>query len=316
MKKTIITLATAICCFAGAYAAPLADSLKPKSAIDTLKTKAAIDTLATADKYRKVVLFNDNTWTYIDLDRPAISDDDFADNWDIESIHICKDIPVSSLPAEVDLLLADSTHGWCAPITGRVSSGFKFRKTRNHNGTDIPLTVGDTIRAAFDGKVRVVRTVGNAGGYGNLMVIRHPNGLETYYAHLSGFIANENELVKAGEPIALGGNTGRSTGPHLHFEVRYMGKPFDSERIFDFTTGEIRQTEFTLKRHYFNIYSHYGMTDAESAATQERVYHTVRSGDTLGAIARKYNTTVARICKLNGISQNKILRLGQKLAVR
>ena len=316
MKKTIITLATAICCFAGAYAAPLADSLKPKSAIDTLKTKAAIDTLATADKYRKVVLFNDNTWTYIDLDRPAISDDDFADNWDIESIHICKDIPVSSLPEEVDLLLADSTHGWCAPITGRISSGFKFRKTRNHNGTDIVLNVGDTIRAAFDGKVRVVRTVGNAGGYGNLMVVRHPNGLETYYAHLSGFIANENELVKAGEPIALGGNTGRSTGPHLHFEVRYMGKPFDSERIFDFTTGEIRQTEFTLKRHYFNIYSHYGMTDAESAATQERVYHTVRSGDTLGAIARKYNTTVARICKLNGISQNKILRLGQKLAVR
>ena len=261
-------------------------------------------------------MYSNNTWEYIELDRPAISDDDFADNWDIESIHICKDIPVSSLPAEVDLLLADSTHGWCAPITGRVSSGFKFRKTRNHNGTDIPLTVGDTIRAAFDGKVRVVRTVGNAGGYGNLMVIRHPNGLETYYAHLSGFIVNENELVKAGEPIALGGNTGRSTGPHLHFEVRYMGKPFDSERIFDFTTGEIRQTEFTLKRHYFNIYSHYGMTDAESAATQERVYHTVRSGDTLGAIARKYNTTVARICKLNGISQNKILRLGQKLAVR
>ncbi|MBP5369384.1 MAG: peptidoglycan DD-metalloendopeptidase family protein [Bacteroidales bacterium] len=316
MKKIIITLAAAICCVAGASAAPLTDSLKPKSAIDTLKTKAAIDTLATADKYRKVVLYSNNTWEYIELDRPAISDDDFADNWDIESIHICKDIPVSSLPAEVDLLLADSTHGWCAPITGRVSSGFKFRKTRNHNGTDIPLTVGDTIRAAFDGKVRVVRTVGNAGGYGNLMVIRHPNGLETYYAHLSGFIVNENELVKAGEPIALGGNTGRSTGPHLHFEVRYMGKPFDSERIFDFTTGEIRQTEFTLKRHYFNIYSHYGMTDAESAATQERVYHTVRSGDTLGAIARKYNTTVARICKLNGISQNKILRLGQKLAVR
>ena len=286
MKKIIITLAAAICCVAGASAAPLTDSLKPKSAIDTLKTKAAIDTLATADKYRKVVLYSNNTWEYIELDRPVISDDDFADNWDIESIHICKDIPVSSLPAEVDLLLADSTHGWCAPITGRVSSGFKFRKTRNHNGTDIPLTVGDTIRAAFDGKVRVVRTVGNAGGYGNLMVIRHPNGLETYYAHLSGFIANENELVKAGEPIALGGNTGRSTGPHLHFEVRYMGKPFDSERIFDFTTGEIRQTEFTLKRHYFNIYSHYGMTDAESAATQERVYHTVRSGDTLGAIAR------------------------------
>ena len=294
-----------------AQASPL-----PPADSDTLRIKTAIDTLDTGDKYKKVVLFDDNTWQYYELDRPNISDEDFEDNWDIESIHICKDIPVSSLPEEVDLVLIDSTHGYSAPITGRVSSGFKFRKTRNHNGTDIVLNVGDTIRAAFDGKVRVVRTVGHAGGYGNLMVIRHANGLETYYAHLSGFIANENEIVKAGEPVALGGNTGRSTGPHLHFEVRYMGKPFVAERLFDFATGELRFSDFTLKRHYFNIYSHYGMTDAESAATQERVYHTVRSGDTLGAIARKYNTTVSRICQLNGISQNKILRLGQKLAVR
>ncbi|MBR4441574.1 MAG: peptidoglycan DD-metalloendopeptidase family protein [Bacteroidales bacterium] len=310
MKKILLTIfaaATAVV----AQALPL-----PPVYGDTIRIKTAIDTLDTGDKYKKVVLFDDNTWQYYELDRPNISDEDFEDNWDIESIHICKDIPVSSLPEEVDLVLTDSTHGYSAPITGRVSSGFKFRRTRNHNGTDIVLNVGDTIRAAFDGKVRVVRTVGHAGGYGNLMVIRHANGLETYYAHLSGFIADENEIVKAGEPVALGGNTGRSTGPHLHFEVRYMGKPFDAERLFDFATGELRCSDFTLKRHYFNIYSHYGMTDAESAATQERVYHTVRSGDTLGAIARKYNTTVSRICQLNGISQNKILRLGQKLAVR
>ena len=298
MKKILLTIfaaATAVV----AQALPL-----PPVYGDTIRIKTAIDTLDTGDKYKKVVLFDDNTWQYYELDRPNISDEDFEDNWDIESIHICKDIPVSSLPEEVDLVLTDSTHGYSAPITGRVSSGFKFRRTRNHNGTDIVLNVGDTIRAAFDGKVRVVRTVG------------HANGLETYYAHLSGFIADENEIVKAGEPVALGGNTGRSTGPHLHFEVRYMGKPFDAERLFDFATGELRCSDFTLKRHYFNIYSHYGMTDAESAATQERVYHTVRSGDTLGAIARKYNTTVSRICQLNGISQNKILRLGQKLAVR
>ena len=310
MKKILLTIfaaATAVV----AQALPL-----PPVYGDTIRIKTAIDTLDTGDKYKKVVLFDDNTWQYYELDRPNISDEDFEDNWDIESIHICKDIPVSSLPEEVDLVLTDSTHGYSAPITGRVSSGFKFRRTRNHNGTDIVLNVGDTIRAAFDGKVRVVRTVGHAGGYGNLMVIRHANGLETYYAHLSGFIADENEIVKAGEPVALGGNTGRSTGPHLHFEVRYMGKPVDAERLFDFATGELRCSDFTLKRHYFNIYSHYGMTDAESAATQERVYHTVRSGDTLGAIARKYNTTVSRICQLNGISQNKILRLGQKLAVR
>ena len=206
MKKILLTIfaaATAVV----AQALPL-----PPVYGDTIRIKTAIDTLDTGDKYKKVVLFDDNTWQYYELDRPNISDEDFEDNWDIESIHICKDIPVSSLPEEVDLVLTDSTHGYSAPITGRVSSGFKFRRTRNHNGTDIVLNVGDTIRAAFDGKVRVVRTVGHAGGYGNLMVIRHANGLETYYAHLSGFIADENEIVKAGEPVALGGNTGRSTG--------------------------------------------------------------------------------------------------------
>ncbi|MBQ1884222.1 MAG: DUF262 domain-containing protein, partial [Bacteroidales bacterium] len=111
-------------------AAPAADTLKHDTAIDSSGVKTAIDTLATADKYRKVILFSDNTWAYVDIDRPAISDEDFADNWDIESIHICKDIPVSSLPEEVDLLLADSTHGWCAPITGRVSSDV-IRSVRN-----------------------------------------------------------------------------------------------------------------------------------------------------------------------------------------
>ncbi|MCQ2973809.1 MAG: peptidoglycan DD-metalloendopeptidase family protein [Bacteroidales bacterium] len=283
---------------------------------DTLHLKTAIDTLTTNDKYVKVVLYNDNTWEYIEQGRPNISDEDFEEDWDSESIHINRDMPISALPEEVDLLLVDSTHGYCAPYIGRVSSGFKFRKTREHKGTDLPLTVGDSIHVAFDGKVRVVRPVGKAGGYGNLIVVRHANGLETYYAHLSEFLVEENELVKAGEVIALGGNTGRSTGPHLHFEVRYQGKPFDSERLFDFSTGELRTKEFTLKRHYFNIYSHYGMTDAESAATNERQYHTIKSGDTLGAIAKKYHTTVSRICQLNGISQNKILRLGQKIAVR
>ncbi|MBQ5575041.1 MAG: peptidoglycan DD-metalloendopeptidase family protein, partial [Bacteroidales bacterium] len=202
------------------------------------------------------------------------------------------------------------------PIKGPVTSGWKFRRHRDHKGTDIALTTGDTIRAAFDGKVRVIREVADAGGYGNLIVVRHANGLETYYAHLSKHLVEENELVKAGEVIGLGGSTGRSTGPHLHFEVRYMGKPFDAERIFDFPNGQLRDTLFTLKKHYFNIYSHYGQTDKESSQTTERVVHIIRSGDTLGAIARKYHTTVARLCSLNGISANKTLRIGQRIVVR
>ncbi|MBP5683134.1 MAG: peptidoglycan DD-metalloendopeptidase family protein [Bacteroidales bacterium] len=319
MKKRLLTM-VAVVLTLGAYGQKFdINSLMAKVGPDEPElppTVKAIDTVNTADKYKKIVLFEDYTWKYIELERPNISDEDFQDAWEQEQIHAYMDVTLASLPAEVDLLLTDSLHGWCCPIQGQVTSGWKFRRHRDHKGTDIALTTGDTIRAAFDGKVRVIREVADAGGYGNLIVVRHANGLETYYAHLSKHLVEENELVKAGEVIGLGGSTGRSTGPHLHFEVRYMGKPFDAERIFDFPNGQLRDTLFTLKKHYFNIYSHYGQTDKESSQTTERVVHIIRSGDTLGAIARKYHTTVARLCSLNGISANKILRLGQRIVVR
>lgn len=276
----------------------------------------AIDTLDTDDKYTKIVLYGDHTWQYMELDRPNISDEDFQEDWDSESIHAYKDVTLASMPAEVDLMLIDSTHGWACPRVGNVTSGYKFRRTRDHKGTDIKLNIGDTVVAAFDGKVRVVREVGKAGGYGNLIVLRHPNGLETYYAHLSKHLVKEGDLVMAGEIIGLGGNTGRSTGPHLHFEVRYMGKPFDPERIFDFPGGQLRDTLFSLKKHYFNINSHYGQTDKESAAASESLIHVIKQGDTLGALARRYRTTVSKLCQMNNIRPTTTLRLGKRLRVR
>ncbi len=318
MKKRLLTIAATVLAL-GAYGQKFdINALSPDNEPEPEFPAAAkaIDTLNTSDKYKKIVLFEDYTWKYIELERPNISEDDFQEAWEQEQIHAYTDVTLASLPAEIDLTLADSLHGWACPIKGNVTSGWKFRRHRDHKGTDIALTIGDTIRAAFDGKVRVIREVANAGGYGNLIVVRHANGLETYYAHLSKHLVEENELVKAGEAIGLGGNTGRSTGPHLHFECRYMGKPFDAERIFDFPNGQLRDTLFTLKKHYFNIYSHYGQTDKESSQTTERVVHIIRSGDTLGAIARKYHTTVSRICALNGISVKKTLRLGQRIVVR
>ncbi len=277
----------------------------------------AIDTVNTADKYVKIVLFSDHTWEYIDLGRPQIDDDALeADDWNTAKIHAYKGLNIASLPDSVDFLLVDSLHGYCAPITGTVRSGYAFRRTREHRGTDIPLTVGDPIRAAFDGKVRIVMTTQNTGGYGNLVVIRHPNGLETYYGHLSRHAVKENDIVKAGEVIGYGGNTGRSTGPHLHFETRYMGQAFDPERLIDFKTGELRSETFTLYKHYLSIYSHYGQTNEESIAASKRKIHVVRSGDTLSGLAVKYGTTVKRICSLNGFSSKKILRVGQRIIVR
>lgn len=282
----------------------------------TMMLVRPMDTIDTQDKYVKIILFNDHTWDYIELERPDIDTTGLFENWDIESIHAFRDVKISDLPEEVDLLLVDSGHHFVAPIIGRRSSTFKYRRGRPHNGIDIPLRVGDTIRSPFDGVVRYVGGGKATGGYGNLIVVRHPNGLETYYGHLSERLVVENDMVAAGEPIGLGGSTGRSTGPHLHFETRYMGKPFDPERVIDFDNGTLRDTLLTLKRHYFNVGSHYGMTDKQSKAVTDAVYYRVKKGDTLGAIAKKHGTTVNAICKLNGISSKKVLQIGQRLRVR
>ncbi|MBR0255746.1 MAG: peptidoglycan DD-metalloendopeptidase family protein [Bacteroidales bacterium] len=282
----------------------------------TMMLAKAIDTLATPDKYVKIILFDDHTWDYIELERPDIDTTGLFEDWNIESVHAYRDVKISDLPEEVDLLLVDSIHHFAAPYVGRRSSTFKFRKGRPHNGIDIPLRVGDTIRSPFDGVVRYVGGGKATGGYGNLVVIRHSNGLETYYGHLSQRLVVENDLVAAGDPIGLGGSTGRSTGPHLHMETRYMGKPFDPERVINFDNGTLRDTLLTLKRHYFNVGSHYGMTDAQSKAVTDAVYYKVKKGDTLGKIAKKYGTTVNAICRLNGITPKKVLRIGQRLRVR
>lgn len=276
----------------------------------------ALDTLNTADKYVKIILFDNHTWMYYDVGRPTIDTANFFDGWNTEILHAFKELDKSALPDEIDLRLVDEKNGFCPPITGKVRSEYKFRRTREHKGIDVPLQMGDTVRAAFNGIVRYVGRSSQTGGYGNLVIIRHSNGLETYYGHLSKTLVQPNELIKAGEILGLGGSTGRSTGPHLHFETRYMGQAFDPSRVVDFENGALRDTILSLKKHYFSIYSHYGQTDEESKAAAGRIIHTVRKGDTLGGIAKKYGTTVSKICKLNGISSKKVLRVGQRLIVR
>ena len=279
--------------------------------------KTAMDTLDTQDKYTRVILFTDNTWVYLDLGHPKIDTSSLFDAyWTNTEIHAYRNYAVDSIPDELDLLLADSLNHYYPPIQGKIYSGYKVRHGSQHQGVDIPLTVGDTIVAAFDGVVRYVGTAKQTGGYGNLVVIRHSNGLETYYGHLSRTLCNSNDPVKAGDVIGLGGSTGRSTGPHLHFETRYKGQTFDPDRVIDFQTGALRDSLLTLKKHYFSIYSHYGQTDSESKAASDRIVHVIKSGDTLGGLARKYGTTVSAICKLNNISSNKILRIGERIIVR
>jgi hypothetical protein len=189
---------------------------------------------------------------------------------------------------------------------------------------DLPLRTGEPIYATFSGKVRLSKYF---GAYGNLVIIRHENGIETFYAHLSKRNVKAGDWVNAGDVIGLGGSTGRSTGPHLHFETRYKGFAFDPQWLIDFKTGDLRHRMFILKKKYFNIYSNYEQDfedefkneeedkaeDAERAAMK---WHTVRSGDNLYKLARMYDTTVSNICKMNGINQNATLKVGKKLRVR
>ena len=223
---------------------------------DTVETQLltpaqAIDTLDTEDKYMKIVIYENFTWAYFDLGHPSIDTAGFYEGWDPEKIHAFKNIPVDSLPAEVDLRLVDSLHPFCAPLTGPVRSSFRFRGRRPHNGVDLPLQIGDTIRAAFDGVVRYSGKGKETGGYGGLVIIRHDNGLETYYAHLSKRLVFSGDLIKAGEPLGLGGSTGHSTGPHLHFETLTAGgfSILDSSTLGKYTlqcSTNIRKPQRTI----------------------------------------------------------------------
>ena len=293
------------------------------SAIDSLRV---IDTLDSGHEAVHIVLFADNSWRYVR--NRAIEKDStiFERYWDTVKLSPYKDIAYNTLPTSVLLQLVDSTNGYHTPYKpSPIRSRYGPRRGRAHQGVDLALKMGEPIYATFSGRVRISQY--NRGGYGNLVIIRHDNGLETYYGHLSERMVQPNQWVEAGQVIGLGGSTGRSTGPHLHFETRYYGQSFDPEWLIDFKTGILNRDFFLLKRRYFSIYSRAEQNFEDEIANEEQdkkeqaereamLYHKIRSGDTLGAIARKYGTTVNNICRLNGIKSTTVLRIGRTLRVR
>ena len=307
-----------------AFANPL-DSLTIKP-IEKLQSAIVVDTLPTADKHLAIVLFNDNSWRYIRTAEIEADSTAFTRFWNTEKISPYRDsVALSSIPATVPITLVDSLRSYRYPIKGRITSRYGVRRRVNHNGIDIAVKVGDTICSAFDGLVRFSKATET--GYGTLVIIRHDNGIETYHGHLSKRLVEAGDRVVAGQPIALGGNSGRSTGPHLHFECRYMGQSFDPERLIDFRTGDLRRDHLLLKRSYFSIYSKYEqdwngekvLADAdkkEAEISAERRYYKVRQGDYLGLIAKRNYTTVSAICRLNGIRADAVLQVGKVLRVK
>ena len=190
----------------------------------------------------------------------------------------------------------------------KITSPFGPRWRRMHNGLDLKVNIGDTIVAAFDGKVRIVKY--ERRGYGKYVVIRHDNGLETVYGHLSKQLVEENQLVKAGEVIGLGGNTGRSTGSHLHFETRFLGIAINPIYMFDFPKQDIVADTYTFRKT--KGVKRAGSHDTQAADGTIR-YHKVKSGDTLSRIAKLRGVSVSTLCKLNRIKPTTTLRIRQVL---
>ena len=283
----------------------------------------ALDTLDTRDAAVKIVLFADHSWRYISDPSVHASDDIFTEYWDTVSVHSYRALPDSVLHLPVTLTLVDSASIFVMPCDAPLGSQYGPRRRRMHAGVDMPFPTGTPVRAAFDGQVRYASY--NSGGYGFLVVVRHLNGLETYYGHLSRFNCSVGDWVRAGDVIAYGGSTGRSSGPHLHFETRYLSQPFDPCWIIDFEKKELRAEEFCLEKAHlgrgasYRQYAKTGKIVGPSPAPSQEVavvFHTVRSGDTLSGIAKKYHTSVSSICRLNGIRATTVLQVGKRLKVK
>lgn len=219
---------------------------------------------------------------------------------------------------------------FCMPTPSRlITSNYGYRRTfgRMHKGLDIKVYIGDTIRAAFSGKVRIVAY--ERSGYGKYIVIRHPNGLETIYGHLSKQMVTEDQIVQAGEPIGLGGNTGRSTGSHLHFETRFLGQAINPAEMFDFVEQDVTGDYYLFRANGKGIVlngnervpadlasvSSPTVSEVKKPAKKENTIriHKVKSGENLYVIAKKLGTTIEKLCKMNGLSRGATLRPGQIL---
>ena len=252
--------------------------------------------------------------------------------------------PLNTLPPKdvmITIRLAEPyDHPYVQPVIGKVISKYGKRGRRMHTGTDIKLNSGDTVRCAFDGKVRLAKRF---SGYGNLVLVRHSNGLETIYGHLKTINVNVNDTIKAGDLIGLGGRTGRATCDHLHFETRLFGEPFDSQKYIDFDHCALRTNHVYYKNKQWEIDPENfnrkpvvknipaiaekvtANTPNEDVNTSAKVSpksakatvskHVIRKGDNLWVIAKKYNTSVKKLCTTNNITAQKTLKVGSVLRI-
>ncbi len=307
----------------------LAQNVSSQTVIDTIKTPEGT-----------MLVYANRTWEYLedkafdgilnyDLHQRVSTDTSlrFVQSWNNDVCYTSdRGNDLMRLQDTLWLCVTDEIHtDFVIPVPGMVTSRYGFRSGRYHNGIDLDLEIGDTVRAAWSGKVRYAKF--NDGGFGNLVIIRHHNGLESFYAHLSKHLTVPDQEVNAGDPIGLGGNTGHSFGAHLHFEVRFYDAPMNPEQIIDFAKKEVKDENLLITRNLFRPGAKPTDASAESGESiasvkpkttpsTSRKYYKVRPGDTLSEIASRNNTTVSRLCSLNSIRPTKTLQVGQSLRVK
>lgn len=296
------------------------------SLVGTSQITYPIDTLVSGKD--TIVIFANKTWEHIEKANSkmlfnasvyahAQEKYKWTDKWDTTSpYHYGNDL--SAMTDTTILPLLDAVHSnFVLPHNGIITSTYKQRGKRFHYGTDVDVVTGDTLKSCFDGVVRYADY--SSGGYGNLVVIRHYNGLETYYAHLDKLMVKPNQELNAGEVIGLGGTTGRSTGSHLHFEMRFFGNALNPQKVIDFKNKRLISDSLAMHKelfHYKRNYKYRPPAQQMASNNGDKKYHRIRSGDSLYALALRNKTTVKRICALNGISANKVLRIGEKLRIK
>lgn len=268
-------------------------------------------------KVKILPILLDDTSSLDVLDRPIDDDENGIGGDDdipaAELYSIWNNLHVNPYKVSVDSILTDNIYvdfrNFAFPLAHhyRVTSEFGPRRYRYHYGIDLKVERGDTVRTVLDGMVRIAKKM---KGYGNFVVVRHHNGMESFYGHLDKILVQPDQLVKAGEMIGHGGNTGRSTGPHLHFELRYLGQPINPRDMIDFDSLCPKADSMVLGRSNFDYVKN--IRTAIKGRGRGRVW-TVKTGDSMGRISQRTGVSVKRLCALNGVSKFKLLKPGQKI---
>jgi hypothetical protein len=224
-------------------------------------------------------------------------------SWEINNLFPEKDMLKLKGDTSVTLMLNGGERGdYFHPFNGPMTSGFGWRDSAQHNGVDIDLNKGDKVCAAFDGMVRIAK---RNGGFGNVVVVRHYNGLETVYAHLSKLKVKPGQVIIAGQVVGLGGSTGHSTGSHLHFEVRFKGVPINPKYLISFKEQKLLYEEITIKKTKWGL----------AAFPTGEKEHIVEKGDTVFELAKRYATTTVSIKEINGLTGRVRLKPGQVICI-